>query len=188
METKPAKKQYTVLIQNAILSFPDLFVAKAQEDGKTPKYGAAFLLNKKSNSEAIKAIRAKFDEIVKDTPFLKGRMPAKLPLKEANLKDYDGYDDDHMVVNGSNENRFAVINRKKVPVTKEDNLFYGGNIVNALLRFYPFSHKTGGLMICCAVEVVQYVAPGVPFGAAPMSTEQINNTMPDLPDDAEDIG
>ena len=169
----PDNDPQKVRLQGVRLSFPNLFNAKAMEEGKTPKFGANFLLHKVKDRLAIKAIQKAIDAAVagewpKGTPkSLKGG------LRECAEKDYEGYDEEHVFISTSSTRRPVVVGRKLEPLVASDVIPYAGCYVNATVRTFAWEHKTGGKGVSFDLMAVQFVKDGESFGGgAPVVAEK----------------
>lgn len=154
------------------LSFPDLFVAKAQEreDGtmSDAKFSAQFLADKKTDLTAVKAVVKK---AVKDKW---GDTPPKgivLPFKDGNEKELDGYEN-MIVFSAGTKFKPQIIEAKfedgaPVPITDPDKV-YAGCYVRAAIVAYAWEHKNkqGKVMkrgVSFNLESIQKLAEGERF-------------------------
>src|SRR5690349_8608151 len=99
------KDPNVIKLTNVRLSYPQLFVAKAQNEGQKAKFSASFLLDKKEHAAAIKQIEKTIERVALDE-FKKKVTLKNVCLRDGNEKqETDGYGDDVMFVNSSNEKR-----------------------------------------------------------------------------------
>lgn len=151
------------MINNARLSFPNLFKAKAFQDGD-PKYSASFMISK--DDPQVKMI---IDTVKELTAEFKG----------AKFKN-------HAIVDGDDEGREeckgmyiikakAAANRKPLTVdmrarVRDDEAFeselYAGCYVNADLSLYTLNNSYGK-MLCCGLNAVQKFSEGEHLGSVP---------------------
>lgn len=165
------KDPNVIMLKNVRLSYPQLFVAKAIEAGKEPKYSASFLLNKKEHAALITQIEKVTARVALDK-FKKNVKLNRVPLRDGNEKeDKDGYGDEVMFLNASELRRPVVVDYDKSPLTAEDPKPYAGCIVNASIRLFAFDHPQGGKGVSAALRVVQFVKDGESFGAGPIDID-----------------
>lgn len=156
-------------LTNVTIAFAqDLFVPKAGEDGGTPKYKSAFLIDPASPLiiEANKAIEAcavaKWGAKAEQTLKLL-RATGKVALADGDLKPYNGYAG-KMYINASNAMRPTVVNRDKTPLTEADGVIYSGCKVHAVIEFWAQDNKFGK-RINAELKGVQFAADGERFAA-----------------------
>jgi len=156
----------TVKLRNVRLSFPALFEARAM-DGGTPKFSAAFLLNKKSDAAQIKSIEEAINSLLK-TKNKGSKLPSnKICLREGSEKDFEGYGDEVMYVSASNARRPLVVDLQGNPLVANDGKPYAGSYVNANIDVWWQDNKYGKRMNA-SLRSVQFVKDGEPFGAGPL--------------------
>jgi hypothetical protein len=165
-----------VILTEVVLSYPNLFKARAAIDGGTPKFSASFILDKTRDRNQIESLRAKITALAKEK--LEKVPPAdRLCLKDgANKEDIAGYGDDVMFVSASSDRRPAVVDRGRRPVAEADDTVYGGCVVNAVIRLWAQNNQYGK-RINASLEAVQFVRDGERFGAPPVDPE---DSFPDL--------
>lgn len=151
-----------IRLNNVRLSFPDLFQARAFQEGQTPKYGAAFIMDPDEHEEELEVLEDQIDELIDSK--LKGKSPAadKICLRDGDdKKDLDGYAG-MMFLNTSNRTRPTVRDRDKTPLTAEDGVIYSGCRVNAIVSLWVQDNKFGK-RINANVLGVQFVGDDEPF-------------------------
>ena len=67
------------------------------------------------------------------------------------------------------DRRPTVVDRKKDPVTSEDEMFYGGCYVNAILSVYYVERYN---RVCASLNTVQFFGNGERFGEAPIDIDE----------------
>lgn len=156
-----------IKLQNVRLSFPQLFVAKAVNNGE-PKYGASFLLQKEGDAAQIDAIRKAMVTVAVEKWGSVDKIPKGLKkcLHEGSEKDYDGYSDTNMFLSTTATVRPSVIDRNRTPLTADDGKPYAGCYVNAVVRLWVQDNQFGK-RINAQLQGVQFAAEGEAFGAAP---------------------
>ena len=168
-----------ITLLNVRLSYPHLFKAQAAQAGGDPKYSAAFILDKKTQTAQIKALQDAIEAMIKEEKMKVD--PDKRCLKDGAVKP-DSYGDDVFFVNASNSVRPTVVARDKSPLAEDDNVIYGGCFVNAVIRLWPQNNQFGR-RINASLEVVQFVKDGEPFGRKPVD---VATALPDLDSDGLD--
>lgn len=170
-----------IRLEGVRLSYPQLFVAKAIEEGKEPKFGATFLLDVRKHAALIKRIEDTTDRVMLD--FFKKKVPLKFnPLRDGNDKpETDGYGDDVMYVPAMCNSRPVVVDRDLTPLAMSDAKPYAGCYVNATIRLYAWEHKTGGRGVSASLRAVQFVKDGESFGAGPVNAEDEFDSLMDDP-------
>jgi hypothetical protein len=177
-----------IKLVNVRLSFPDIWKAKAVQEGAEPKYGAHFLLDKEGDAQQIKdlkqaiwvAAKEKFGEKTKEL-ISKGKL--HLCLHEGSEKDYDGYTEKNMFVSASSSKRPLIVDRDRSPLAEDDRRPYGGCYVNAVIRIWVQDNQFGK-RVNAELLGVQFAKDGEAFGAAPLSEDAFDV----LPDDKKDKG
>ena len=158
-------------LNNVRLSFADLFTAVSKFDGD-PKFSASFIIDPKSDDG--KKNLTEFKKIVRQLEkekFDGKELPVdKLPIKDGNEKDYNGWAD-MMIISAANKKRPVIVGRKRQPVAEGDtDAPYSGCIVNAVLDIWPMDNAYGKRIIA-SLEAVQYAAEGEPFVASSVNVE-----------------
>lgn len=157
-----------IRLTNVRLSYPQLFVAKAPEEGKEPVFSATFILDKKRHKALIDQIEKTTERVALDA-FKKKVTLKRRPLRDGNEKDdKEGYGDEVMFVGARNSKRPVVVDRDLTPLTKDDPKPYAGCEVNATIRLFAYDHSTGGKGVSASLRAVQFVRDGESFGAGPV--------------------
>ena len=149
-----------IILKNVRLSFPSLF-HKAVFDGKETKFEATFLIDKATQADKIKEIKAAIDNAIKDA--LKGGKlpPDKVCMKDGDNIDYAGYAG-MQSLKASSSKRPIIIDRDKSPLTEDDNKFYAGCYVNASLELWVQNNQFGK-RVNCNLLGIQFFKDGEPF-------------------------
>lgn len=162
----------------ARLSFPDIWKAKSIKADDTPKFAAAFLLDKKEHKDLIDQVKLTMWKMAVET--FGGSEKAKelvkkkkltFALHEGSEKDYDGYTEDNMFLTASSTKRPHIIDRDKSPLTESDRKPYAGCYVNAAVRFWVQNNEWGK-RVNCELLAIQFVSDGEPFGAPPFNVDE----------------
>jgi len=161
-----------IKLNNVRLSYPQLFTARAMEEGKTPVYSASLIMDKKQHAALI----AQIEKLTERTALeeFKRKVPLKrVPLHDGNDKaDKDGYGDEVMYLNATNTKRPVVVDGDLTPLTAQDSKPYGGCYVNATVRIFAYDHPKGGKGVSAQLRGIQFVKDGPSFGAAPVNAEE----------------
>jgi hypothetical protein len=190
-----------VTLKGVIASYPHYYKKHAANSTATPKYAGDFIIDPstKSGKANIKLIEAAIAAVEID------KFGKKDPRYKEGRKAYHEGNDivsqktdetppelvDMMVIKAKNDRRPTLVNRRGETATEDDDLFFGGTIVNPILRFYGIEADNadkGGRGLFCSLEGVQYVEEGERFGAAPLSEDRFKNIDNDADDDDDDDG
>ena len=174
-----------IKLENVRLSFPQLFKARAIEEGKEPTFGATFLLD----SEKHKVLIAKIEKAIERVALDEWKKKVNLSdrnkcLHDGNEKpDFEGYGDGIMFLRTSSRTRPPVVNSDLSPITEEDGVIYAVCYVNATVRLYAWDHKTGGKGVSASLRAVQFVKDGESFGAGKVDAESEFDSLEEELDD-----
>lgn len=180
-----------VIIKNARLAFPDVFEA-VQYQGQGPfQYRATLLIpaddaQKAAIDETIKAVAkekwgAKADTILAD--ILQDKKACC--FIDGNRRAYNGYAGNWALsaTRNQDDGRPAVVDRTKAPLTASDGKIYSGAYVNGIVEIWAQSNSYGKA-IRATLVTVQFVKDGESFGgAAPASTDGLDDLGADFDDD-----
>jgi hypothetical protein len=161
------------------LSFPDLYEAKAFQEGQEPKYGATFLLDPKNpkHAAAIKEIDAECQRIITETwgAAPKGMKPIDCHgngndcVSQQTGEPYTGYVGMYFV-RGKSSKQPLLIDKDRNELANSDPRIYGGVYVNATINFYAQDNKYGK-GVRCSVRAVMTLGYGDPFGSVVTDSE-----------------
>lgn len=158
MNNVKIREDGTIVVMNAILSYPHLFKAWARNPNEKAKFSARFLLPKDTHAECINIIKQQCIKILKENN--KGE---KIPADKYFLRDGDltgkPEDEGRYYIAASEDTRPNVIDRDKSPLTEEDDKMYPGAIVNVLIRPW-WQNNNYGKRINANLLMVQFVAKG----------------------------
>jgi len=192
-----------VFIRNARLSFPDLWHAKAFEEGSTPKFGADIIIEpdtevlavasdgakKTTTLEKVMAAVAKDAWQEKGAAMLKNFENKQKCYREGGKRTngegdvYDGYED-RMYITAKNTVRPTVVDQRRNPLSEEHGTPYSGCYITAKIDVYANTKpKTRGIF--AQLLGLQFVKDGDPFsGGAVASADDFDEIdMPDASDD-----
>lgn len=158
-------------LKNVRLSFPNLYSKEpafkktwetmSEEEKAKAKYTATFLLSKE-DVKTKKLIDDALEEARTKAKFKKLPEGDFLCVKDGDDKEYDGYQG-HWTIKAGNKKRPTLIDRDRSVLTSEDDKFYPGCYVNAIIDFYPYNFASPG--INANLYGVQFSKDGENFSA-----------------------
>jgi|SRR5690554_2667896 len=164
-----------IKLKNVRLSFPSLFRMAEFGGESTGKYEATFVLDKVEHADAIKAIEAQINELMKND--LKSRLAAdKICLKDGDTLGRPEFEGKY-TIKASTKKRPVVIDRDKSQLAEEDNKPYAGCYVNGILSLWAQNNQYGK-RINAQLDGVQFYADGEPFGDAGISVDEFDEYEP----------
>jgi hypothetical protein len=173
-----------IVLTQVRVSHPHLFEPFAYQGQGRAKYSAKFLIAKseapliKKIADAIKAMSA---ETFKDK-----RVP---PADKLCFRDGDttgrAEDEGYWVLSASDDARPVVVDQKRSPLTKEDEVIYPGCVVNARIRLWAQDNQYGK-RINANLLGVQFVKDGERLGNG--RTRQSAEEMFDTVEGFDDAG
>lgn len=177
-----------ILIKEAIISFPKLFVPEGFDgDTTNTKYSAMFILDREKQAGQIAELQKAIQECAKAKWPKKVPSGVKLPLHNGEEKEDMGFpfDSDHVYISTSCKKRPPVVDRDRTPLTEEDGKVYPGVIVNASISLWAQDNKYGK-RINVNLRAVQRVKDGTALssGAEPVSAD---NEFEDISSGAEEF-
>jgi hypothetical protein len=189
-----------VTLKGVIASYPHYYKKHAANSTATPKFAGDFIIDPstKSGKANIKLIEAAIAAVEvekfgkKDPRYKEGRKAYHEGNDIVSQKTDETPPElvDMMVIKAKNDRRPTLVNRRGETATEDDDLFFGGTIVNPILRFYGIEADNadkGGRGLFCSLEGVQYVEEGERFGAAPLSEDRFKNIDNDADDDEDEF-
>lgn len=143
------------------LSFPSLFQHETFNGDSTGKYAASFILDKKEHAPVIEQIQAAIAKMQKE------ELKTKLSSDKIALKDGDETEHEDLqgkfTIKASTKKRPMVLGKDKSPVVEDDNVFYPGCYVNAIITLWA-QNNGFGKRINASLEGVMFAKDGEPFG------------------------
>ena len=167
-----------IKLNNVRLSFPSIFAPSVFE-GKSGKYEATLLLPK-DRTAIVTKIESAIEEAVAKSRLKIPR--GKWCFKDGDDSEYDGYED-NWSLKAANSKRPTVIDRSRAPVTAEDEIFYAGCQVNAIIDFW-IQNNSYGNRVNANLYGLQFVADNTPFGLGPID---VTDDFDELDDDDDDL-
>jgi len=161
-------------------SYLQVFQAKAMEEGETPKYSTAILVNKKDKA-TIEKIDAAIEGAKQAGKTSKwgGKIPPslKIPWRDG---DEEKPDDEaykgHLFFNASSVRKPIVLGPDKRPLEDESEL-YSGAYGRAVLNFYPFAGKSKGVAV--GLESIMKLEDGESLGGGTVTLQDAIDAFSD---------
>ena len=154
----------TIQVKHVRLSYPHLFKPWAQNDDQDKKYSARFLLSKETHGAEIKALQQYLTKMMSE------KFKARIPLDKLFFRDGDATgkpeDEGHWYISASDSIKPQVVGKKREPLSEEDDVVYGGVIVNVLIRPWAQDNKFGKRINANLIGVQFVKEDGVRFGQA----------------------
>lgn len=157
--TKPTTKVMTPKFR---VSFPDVFVARAMEQGQEPKFAITMLFAKDADLSALKAAaqQAVIDKWGADPK----KWPANLksPFRDQGDMEYEGYEKGCIFVRATSKQKPGVVGLDaKTPLEPAD--FYPGCYARATVNAFAYEAK-GNKGVSFGLQNVQKLEDGDPLG------------------------
>ena len=152
-----------IALRDVRISYPHLFEPFSYQGEGKAKYSAKFLIPK-TNTALVKQVADAMKELAANTYKDKKLPPAdKLCLRDG---DQTGRDEDagYWVLSASDDARPVVVDQKRNPLTKEDDVIQPGFWVNAKVRLWAQDNKYGK-RINANLLGVQFVKEGERLGS-----------------------
>lgn len=169
-----------MMIQNARLSFPNIFRPSAFNPGDDPKFSASLVLEE--GDPQLEAIRAEMERVA--AAKWADKVPPRLKrcLRPGTEKDFDGFGEGTWFFNASNKSRPGVFDRDRTPLVEEDGKPYAGCYVNVLVDFWAQDNNFGK-RINASLQGIQFDKDGDGFGGGSgTATSDDFNTLEDVDD------
>lgn len=180
-----AKSNYEakkIMLKNVRLSFPSLYKTEIYQGNDTKKYSGTFVFSK-DNVENYNKIDAEIKAC------LKANEKKVLPPGNICLKDGDQSGKEYLEglysIKASNKLLPTYIDKKRLPVTEDDDIFYAGCYVNVQLTLW-YQDNGFGQKINANLLGVQFVAHGEPFGGG--GEVSVADDFEEYEDDDDDDG
>ncbi len=170
-----------IQLQKVRLAFPQLFQAKAINNGSA-RYSAALIIDPKSQAskdiraQMLAAAKGKFGDDKGEAVLAKLTKENRVCYRteeRANKEGdvYEGFQGMHSL-NAANKVRPLVIDADKSPLTAEDGRPYAGCYVNAIVEIWAQNNPdpTIGRRLNCTLLGVQFAGDGDAFGGASVAS------------------
>lgn len=153
------------------LSYVNLLVPRAQEEGKEPKYSVCILIPK-SDTKTVAAINAAI-AAAKEAGKASwgGKVPPglKTPLRDGDTErdgpEYAG----HWFINASSKRKPQIVDNNVQPILEAGEI-YSGMYARVSINFYAYN-TAGNRGVAAGLNNVQKVADGAPLGSAAARAE-----------------
>lgn len=134
----------------------------AQEEGKDPKYGITMLFDKGEDLSKLKA--AAKEALVEKWGADKTKWPKniRLPFRDQEEKDFDGYVPGAIFVNATSKQRPGLVDQHVNDIIDETE-FYSGCYARASIRAFAYDTK-GNKGVAFGLNNIQKLADGEPLG------------------------
>jgi len=180
-DNKSPLNETTIILRNVRGSFMKVFKPEAQEEGKTPKFSSAFIMDKRTNAEDIAKVKAAMKAAAMDkNNVFKGNPPPPnklhLPLKDGSEVEYDGYGEDTMFINASSTRRPSIVDQHRAPIAESDGIVYSGAYYDVCVKFFAYdaTSKKGKKGISCELCAIQFKKDGESLGGgAPIDPNEV---------------
>ena len=147
----------SITITDVQLSYPNLFKARAVDQGQTPKFSSVLIVDKKS--PAIAQIKKINQAIIQNKWGDKDVQLKPLAMHDGEAKhpgdpQYKG----KVLISASNTRKPGLVDRSVQPIIEEDAV-YPGVYANVSLNLYPYDHRTAK-GVAFGLQAVQIVRDG----------------------------
>ncbi len=125
-----------------LLSFPNIFTARAPVEGADPRYSVNLVFDKEAQqSPEFKALKDAIAQCAKEK--WGNKMPANLrnPIRDASEKDYAGYDDGCVFINAWTKNPPGIVGPNREDIL-DPNDVWAGQLARITVK--PFAYDTSG--------------------------------------------
>lgn len=150
-----------------ILSFPNLFVARAAVQGGEPRFSLNLIFDEPATkSPEYQALRAAVAEAIdnewgvgksKDAKFVQG---LRLPFRKASEKQYAGYDKGVIFVHAWSKQKPGVVDAQRQDILVPDDV-WAGQLARATVRCFAYN-QSGNKGVSFALENVQIAKKDMP--------------------------
>lgn len=185
-----------VKLTNVRLAFPQLFEAKAVNGEGEPRFGAAFVIEPKSENAKLLAnalTSVANEKWTKQGPSIlsdlkrKGRVCyIEGPKTSGTGEVYEGFEDKHSLQSSSKVRPLA-LNKDKTPLTEKDGVIYAGCFIDAIVEVWAQDNQFGK-RINAQLKGVQFRGDGDAFsgGGKPASADEFED-LSATTSDADDL-
>lgn len=144
------------------VSFPEVFRARAMEEGKEPKYSITMLFPKGTDLSALQA--ACKAVIVERFGADQAKWPKGLrsPFRDQGEKEYEGYEAGAMFIRATSKQKPGLVDAQVKPI-EDESAFYPGCFAMATIRPFYYDQK-GNKGIAFGLGNIQKVRDGEPLG------------------------
>ena len=187
-------KNVRITLEKVVLNDPSLFKKRATTEDGPEKYRANATLDPENPKHAkqIKKVEKAIEQVKAELGITK--------IKEGRTCFYEGNDTandegevrqgyaDMMVLRATSNKRPKVVDRDGgTPITEDDDMIHGGNIVNMIVDIYATNDKKiGGNGVFATLMGVQFVKEGTRFGGGSGLGDDAFGAVEDDEDDGDE--
>jgi hypothetical protein len=143
------------------LSYVNLFEPRAIVEGGALKYGVSILIDKNDKAQ-VKQIQDVIDKLIKEEQAtLKGTKGLKLPLRDGDEKDAEGYEG-HFFISVTSKDKPLVVDEDRQDIINPRDI-YSGCYGRVSMNFFAYN-KAGNKGIGVSLNSVQKLADGESLG------------------------
>ena len=204
MTDEKKKESIKVLTPRFRVSFPNVFQARAIQEGQDPFFSVQMLMPKVFDNEIDKEAflnmrRAVQKAIHNKWGKDKTKWPAnmRLPFRDGTEKEgFEGYGADMIFVNAKSKMKPGIIDQRKKERT-DDADFYAGCYARATLTTYAYN-KMGNIGVAFGLQNLQFMGDGEAFSGRTKAVDDFDvvdgvedmadELTQDLGDDLGDLG
>ncbi len=159
--TTATKSKTKVMTPRFRVSFPDVFVARAMEQGQEPKFAITMLFAKDADLSALKA--AAHQAVVDKWGADQAKWPKglKSPFRDQGDMDYEGYEAGCTFVRATSKQKPGLIGRDNAPLEPAD--FYPGCYARATVNAFAYDTK-GNKGVSFGLQNIQKLEDGESLG------------------------
>lgn len=182
----PQVKENKVIFGPCRLSYTHVFNRYNPDDDQADGKYMTNVLIPKDEKETIEAINKAIAEAKKQAIVSKwgGKEPKKLdmPLRDGDEKDDENYEG-HLFVNAKSNTRPGIVDRKKVPIVDEEEV-YSGVWAIVSVTFFGYD-KNGNKGVACGLNNIMKFKDDEHFGGRVSAESDFGDV--DLGDDDDDL-
>lgn len=165
-------------LNNVRLSFNSLD-KPSNKFGGDPKYSASVIIDPATvdGKSQLEMFRTKIREV--EANDLGGvKMPLdKVPMRDGNDKDYDGWKNT-MIVKATSKAKPKILNRRNAIISATDDSFpYAGCYVDIVISLWAMKSPQYGNRICASLVAVRYRKDGDPFTGESLDVDSDLGTL-----------
>jgi hypothetical protein len=197
---KEKKETIKCLTPKFRVSFPNVFVPKAIQEGQEPFYSIQMLFPKTFDNDVDKEAflnmkRAVQKAIVNKWGSDKAKWPQnmRLPFRDGTEKEgWEGYGSEVIFVNAKSKMKPGIVDQRRKDIDNSED-FYAGCYARATLTTYAYS-KMGNVGVAFGLQNLQFMKDGEPFSGKVKASddfevvEGVEEMSDELTQNFEDLG
>jgi len=157
---KKDKKATVVMTPEFRVSFPAVFKPRSAAEGQKEKYSISMLFPKTTDLTPLKLAVRKAIEGKWGTDQAKWPKGLRLPFRDGNEKDYDGYKDT-VFCTASSEQKPGLVDQNVEDIIDQGE-FYGGCYARATINAFAYD-KAGNKGVAFGLRNIQKIRDGAAF-------------------------